>query len=79
MKVKELNKKIFHNSSQLSREDYLQMLSFCYERNVGSGLQREQAMDTCMQKWKAIYNYMDSEELMDSYTAFYRQIKKQPS
>jgi hypothetical protein len=30
MKIKELNKKIFHNAAQLNREDYLTALSHCY-------------------------------------------------
>jgi hypothetical protein len=51
------------------------MLSFCYERNQLAP-DREQRIDTCMQKWRSLYAYLDSEELMDSYTQFYRQIKQ---
>ena len=60
MKVKELNKKIFHNCSQINREDYLQMLVFCYQKTLNASTNREQRLDTCMSKWKNTYNYLDS-------------------
>jgi hypothetical protein len=74
MKIKELNKKIFHNAAQLNREDYLTALSYCYEHNQNASSNRQQRMDTCMQKWKNLYAHLDSSEVMDSYTLFFRII-----
>ena len=30
MKIKELNKKIFHNCSRVGKEEYMEMLAHCY-------------------------------------------------
>lgn len=32
MKIYELNRKIFHNSSQINQQDYLQIVNDCYGR-----------------------------------------------
>lgn len=71
MKIKELNKKIVHNCSRIGKEEYMEMLAHCYEFSRDA-----MQLEKCMQKWKKIYDYIDSDELMDSYTRFYRDIKK---
>lgn len=76
MKIKELNQKIFHNASQINKEDYLEALLHCYQRYQDQPKHREQNMDRCMEKWKNIYSYLGSSQMMDEYTLFYRQIRK---
>lgn len=49
----------------------MEMLANCYEFSKDAV-----QLERCMGKWKSIYNYIDSEEFMDSYTRFYRDIKK---
>lgn len=47
MKVRELNRKIFYNASQVGQEDYLELISDCYEKTMQRGGTQQQ-MDTCL-------------------------------
>jgi hypothetical protein len=62
----------------VKREDYLEMVGQCYEKfqDVG-GDAREGKIDQCIQKWRRVFSYMDSPELIESYTKFYKKTKKE--
>jgi len=47
MQVRELNRKIFHNSSRLTTADHLNIVNHCYQLS-GSDPSK---MQTCMKKW----------------------------
>ncbi len=49
-------------------------LSYCYELTQNATSNRQQRLDTCMQKWETLHAYLDSTEIMDSYTLFFRII-----
>lgn len=75
MKIRELNRKIFHNASQVTENDYLQMVTHCYQLGEGKGSnhEREARMETCVQKWRTVYEYLDSEQLLHAYSDFFRK------
>jgi len=53
------------------------MVSLCYEKFQNTNADtREVKMDQCIQKWRKVFAYVDSQELMDSYTNFYKKTKK---
>jgi len=59
MKIKELNRKIFHNSSQISQSDYLNIIENCYSQ-VSGHKDRDNRMKVCVEKWQQLYNYLGS-------------------
>lgn len=71
MKIKELNRRIFHNSSQVSQADYLAIVEDCYSR-VAAQRDREDRMRACVGKWQRLYGHLGSEELLQSYSVFFR-------
>ena len=75
MKVRELNRQIFNRVSSIQREDYLWMLHDCYRRCPQSS-NRESALQTCMQKWESVFAYVSSEDMLESYTEFFRTVRK---
>jgi hypothetical protein len=72
-----LNRKIFHNASQPTQEDYLQMISHCYQRIPAGDSKGQQLMDSCIEKWVSTYQWLDSEDCIQAYTQFFRKNKPQ--
>lgn len=77
MKIRELNRNILHNASQIQQEDFLFMLNNCYQRTLTvPEAERSSKIDTCLSKWRKVYFHLDSQEALDSYTDFYQAIRK---
>lgn len=74
MKIKELNRRIFHEVSEVTDTDHIDSLSACYELVRSTGAERIKQMDVCMQKWNRAFQFVDSEDLLQSYTAFFRRV-----
>jgi anaerobic ribonucleoside-triphosphate reductase len=73
MKIRELNRKIFHNASRTSQSDEVDMVSYCYEQ-VGESKERDREMEVCLGKWRATFRYLDSEEMLQAYAGFFRRM-----
>ena len=73
MQVKELNRKILHNSSIITPSEYTNLVTHCYQV-TGKDASK---MEVCMKKWKEVYVYLGSEEMLMTYGAFFRASKGQ--
>ena len=73
MQVKELNRKILHNSSIITPSEHTSLVTHCYQV-AGNDASK---MEACMKKWKEVYDYLGSEEMLLAYGAFFRASKGQ--
>ena len=42
---------------------------------MGRGKDREKLMDICVGKWRKVYGYLGSEEMLHSYEEFFKKSK----
>lgn len=59
MKIKELNRRIFHNSSHINQTDYLTIIENCYSKLSGHK-DRENKMRICVSKWQQLHEHLGS-------------------